>query len=127
MPDYPLQNRRIGPDFLVKTIQVTGILCWSLFIVSLLLVDKAKPRIETFFDRLLGVQLHQNWDHKLLQANFYVVFAIFLLSSAGLLFNKMRARRKTDRISRTLIFLSVLSFSALIFSLLFNHRSFFLF
>lgn len=114
------QERRKGPDLLSKTIRVIGLVCSSLLILSMLLIDRAKPRIETFFDRLLGMQLQNNWDSDLLLSNYHLVIAIFTLSIAGLLFNTRRARRQSDSYSRTLIFLAIISLSALIFFKVYN-------
>ena len=116
MPSRPIQERRSGPDFLIRVIKTLNIVCGSLMIAALLLIDKAKPGIATFFDRLLAVHLRKNWDRDLLLALLYVAAAICFLSLTGLLMNKMRTRRKTDRYSKTLIFSIIFSLAALIFS-----------
>ncbi len=113
-----MKERRSGPDIFLKIIKTLSFVCGSLLILALLLLDKAKPGIETFFDRLLDVQLRKSWDHDLLLAHFYVVAIICILSLTGLLFNRMRARRKTDRYSKTLIFSIIFSMAALLLSLL---------
>jgi len=110
-----IHERRQGPDLLCKAIRAIGLFSSLLLVLSMLLIDRAKPRIETFFDRLLGVQLRSNWDRNLLEVNRQVVTAILLLSLLGLLINFFRSRRKSDRYSRTLLLLSIISTLALIF------------
>jgi len=108
-------DRRQGPDLLCKAIRAIGLFCSLLLVLSLLLIDRAKPRIETFFDRLLGVHLRTNWDNYLLEINLYVVAVILLLSLSGLLVNSFRTRRKSDHYSRTLLLLTIISSLAIIF------------
>jgi hypothetical protein len=118
MQPPPSTEKRSGPDILVNLIKTLSIVCCLLLIGALLLLDLAKPGIETFFDRLLDVQLRENWDQELLLSHFYLVAIMCALSLLGLIFNKMRTRRKTDRYSKTLIFATIFSIAALLFSLL---------
>lgn len=112
-----MKERRSGPDIIVTLIKVLSVVCGSLLIVALLLIDRAKPGIETFFDRLLDVQLRKSWDHDLLVTHLFVVATICCLSIIGLIFNKLRARRKKDRYRKSLIFSIIFSMVALLFSL----------
>ena len=76
--------------------------CLLLLVAALLLVDTAKPRMETFFDRLFGISLRRYWDLKLIGLNFRVLVVMFACSSAGLIANMARLRRRYDELSLTL-------------------------
>jgi len=116
---YSQKERRLGPDPIFRTVQFLNFLCGALLISALLIIDRAKPRIETFFDRFFHVHFNKGWDHDLLTANLYVVSILCLLSIAGLLFNSMRARRKDNKFSKILIFSIIFSLAAIYFTVIY--------
>lgn len=96
------KERRRGPDLVVRSVQACIVGCLLLLVAALLLVDTAKPRMETFFDRLFGISLRRYWDIKLISLNFRVLVIMFSCSSVGLLANLARLRRRYDELSLTL-------------------------
>jgi len=96
------QERRRGPDLVVRVIHASIVGCLLLLVASLLLVDTAKPRVETFFDRLFGVTLRRHWDLDLIRLNFRVLLIMFACSSFGLFCSLFRLKRRHDELSVTL-------------------------
>ncbi|MCK5708249.1 MAG: hypothetical protein KAI43_11400 [Candidatus Aureabacteria bacterium] len=114
MNDKNKKERRHGPDKWIFITKYIGIICWFLFILTVFLADKSKPRMETFFDRLLNVDLRKNWDLVLLDVSFYVTLTMFYLAGLGLIINTRRHKRKSDKYNRTLIFLILASLISII-------------
>ncbi|MFT9493470.1 hypothetical protein [Anaerosolibacter sp.] len=96
-------DRRKGPDLWVKLINWLGITAWGIMFFILYITDRARPPMETFFDRLFKVQVRQTWNLDLLQYALYLMITLCVLCVAGLLINVKRHRRKTDRYNISLI------------------------
>jgi cytochrome bd-type quinol oxidase subunit 2 len=82
---------------------------WMLAVFMLLLFSKAQPGTENFITRVLNVSVNTNWNSRFLWLSLYSLIAAFVLCLAGILFNIMRSRRKSDRFNKPLIFLSIMS------------------
>ena len=65
-------DRRRGPDIWFKLIRWAGTTAWAIFILMIFMLDKAKPQIETFFDRWLHVTLRNRWDKLFLKDVFFL-------------------------------------------------------
>ena len=48
---YKNVDRRAGTDSWIKAITWLGVAGWFLMFIALLIIEKAKPQMETFFDR----------------------------------------------------------------------------
>ncbi|WP_114418292.1 hypothetical protein [Marinospirillum perlucidum] len=101
-----LGDRRRRRDPLLKLISVFGVVSWVLMLPALLLVDRARPEVETFFDRWLGLKVDPNWDLEVFRYAFFLMIFILLISGLGLVFNALRNKRKEDsfRINLIVIF-----------------------
>ncbi len=118
MTDGNIQNRRRGPDVLVKAIQFFSILSWLFIFVLLIFFSLAKPKFQGFGKGMSAVQ-SGSWNTFFLDSILYVLIAQFLVCFFGLLFNANRVKRKTDQFSKSLIFFSVMSLiGAVLFGLL---------
>jgi hypothetical protein len=118
MADGKVQNRRRGPDALVKAIQLFSIISWLFIFVILIFFSLAKPRFQGFGKGMSAVQ-SGSWDTFFLDSILYVLIAQFLVCFLGLLFNANRMKRKGDQFSKSLIFFSVMSLiGAVLFGLL---------
>jgi hypothetical protein len=111
-------DKRRGPDTLLKTVRGIGIVSWIFIFVILFIVDRAKPQVETFFDRFFQVQLQQVWDLELLRYAFFLMFLVFFLCIIALFINSRRVKRKTDRYNPSVIIIAVLSFLGMIIYLI---------
>ncbi|MBL92889.1 MAG: hypothetical protein CMH56_13880 [Myxococcales bacterium] len=90
-------NRRKGPDLWVQAMTYLSIGGWALLVLAVLMLDVAAPETETFFHRLMKEGPKPGWNVGLKQAVFILVTLCQGLSVAGIMANRHRMRRKTDR------------------------------
>lgn len=107
-------ERRKGPDFWTKFINWIGYLAWFIEIAIIMLADRAKPPVETFFDRYFSIKLRSGWDTDVMTSAFYLMIVLFIICIITLYINSKRHRRKTDRYNHSVIILSILSFAGII-------------
>lgn len=107
--DITRVERRKRPDFLVKWVKWTGLISWCILIPGLYFVEKARPPMETFFDRLLEIETRQFWDVEYIDIAFYLMAALFILSMVSIIINSRRLKRKGDRLSPSLSINAALS------------------
>lgn len=108
MTDGKVQNRRRGPDALVKAIQFFSILSWLFIFVLLIFFSLAKPRFQGFGKGMSAVQ-SGSWNTFFLDSILYILIIQFLVCFSGLLINANRVKRKTDQFSKSLVFFAVMS------------------
>jgi len=111
-------ERRRGPDAVVKAVWWIVGISWVLIITSILFIDQAKPGSETFFDRILGVSVRNYWEKDLLRYAFYVFLVNLAVCIIGFVLNAMRQKRKTDKISKSIIVLAFATLSGIIWYLI---------
>lgn len=107
-------ERRKGPDFWVKWIKWAGYFSWVIAFAIIILTDRAKPPVETFFDRYFHIQLKRTWDIYLMRYAFLLLLVLFFICVFTIIVNFRRHRRKTDRYNPSIIILSVLSLLGII-------------
>lgn len=102
-----IAERRIKPDLILRLISICGALSWGLMLVVVVLVEKARPVLVTFFDRWMGLEGRDYWDADAYRAAFYLMLVIMLISASGLILNIFRIKRTTDswRINLVLVFM----------------------
>jgi len=115
-PNYYF-NRRKGPDPWVKFLKAASAIVWGVMLLILLIVDRAKPEVESFFRRTFRVTLPQNWENSFHDYAFWLSLLAFAFSLFALLINKQRHRRKTDKYSKSLITMLIFSFLVILFYL----------
>ncbi|WP_416885315.1 hypothetical protein [Marinospirillum sp.] len=103
------RDRRQKPDLWTRMISIFGALSWLLMLPTLLLIDHARPQVETFFDRWLGLSVQADWDQTFFFQAFLLMLLILVLSGTGLLLNGMRRRRRQDSYRVNLILVFTLS------------------
>jgi uncharacterized membrane protein YhaH (DUF805 family) len=112
---YPRVERRQRADFWVRSLEWLVVGSWMLLLLALLLLSKAKPQVETFFERYYQLPLDSSWNLELL---FYLRLLMGLglcLSVAGLIINWRRSRRAGDEYRVSLLILGVISLIGLLF------------
>ncbi len=97
-------ERRKKPDIICYWLQFAVFIIWLAIFAFLALLNAASVREETFFDRLLKVEIRKIPDTHLLNIAFYLLIFIFVFSFISLLFNFTRLKRATDRIYKSFIF-----------------------
>ncbi len=118
---YPekFSERRKGSDPLLSIISVFSLVSWLLMLPILVLVQQAKPQLETFLDRWVGSEIEPTWDLTLYRYAFYLMLVVLVLSFIGLVLNAFRRRRTTDSWRINLIVIFLLSLSGVIYYLLY--------
>lgn len=112
MPEVKRVNRRRGPDALTKAIRVFAILSWILAVLVLMFMHYGKPRMGFSFTGLdISNKSMMDYVNVILVLVFFVCFIGFLI-------NLNRNKRKSDRISKTLIFFGFGSIIWLIYNVL---------
>lgn len=110
----PFKDRRHGPDRWIKSLSWISGTGWIIIISILLIIDKAKPQMETFFDRWFQLTLRNTWDQKLLQSTFFLMLGLLILNSMGLWINTQRNRRINDNYRISLIFQIIIALLGII-------------
>lgn len=98
-----MQDRRRGPDALVKWVKYSGIISWVLISVILFITLVAKPNYESYMNDSFHIRLQDAWDVKMLQYAFLLLVMLFFFCMISIVINLMRYRRKSDRFNKTLI------------------------
>ncbi len=105
-----IRNRRRGPDFVIKCINFTALVCWILIFFIFVMVSMSKPPAGSYMGKSLG----KNWDMEVLQYGFYLMFPLMIMGVVGLIINATRHQRKTDTFNKSLIISLVLSIFGII-------------
>ncbi|MBF0157588.1 MAG: hypothetical protein HQL57_10430 [Magnetococcales bacterium] len=82
-------------------------LSWILFSVAVFVAESAKPLTENFFHRILHVTVSKYWDKGLLRVCWVFLILTLVVSIYGLLLSSRRLRRKGDRLSVSLILVTI--------------------
>ncbi len=112
MPDSSLRRgveRRRKPDIWVRSLEVLVVFGWLLMLAAVLVLSKAKPQVETFFDRYYDIPLRTSWDVELLGYLQGMMYLGLFLGVAGMLVNWRRGRRAEDEIRVSFLLLVILS------------------
>lgn len=113
-----IPERRKKPDLVLRLITLSGALSWILLLPVLVLVEKARPVLVTFFDRWMGLEGRDYWDADAYRYAFYLMLLIMLLSAGGLLLNAFRNKRSTDSWRANLIIVFLLSVAGVAYYLI---------
>ncbi len=112
-------EKRKRPDILMRLLTWLAVIGWFLMYVVLMLVHKAKPKVESSFDRVDGMESPLSvWNPDLIRYIFYMMIAGLIISIIGIILNVMRHRRKKDKYRISLISLGVISLLGIIFYLI---------
>ena len=95
-------ERRKGPDIWVRFIGYFKFIVWGLALFILLVVSYAKPKIETFFDRIFDVHVRETWNHDLLRKAVYLTILLFYICACAFIINSTRKKRKIHFPKRTI-------------------------
>ncbi len=112
------KDRRQGPDGLAHIIRYLGLASWAILLLALILVEKARPQVESYLDKTMNIQLQHSWNLQFIRFLFYLMILGLCLSIVGFAINTMRMHRRTDEYRLSLIFLGVISIATIIYCLL---------
>ncbi|EKD26571.1 MAG: hypothetical protein ACD_79C01117G0001 [uncultured bacterium] len=112
-------ERRKNSDILVRSLSWFVGFAWMWLLFFLIILDKAKPERETFFEGFFGVKnIRRFWDPDLTEYLFYLLVIGFIVSVISLLINYLRSNRENDSFRLSLIFQAAVSFVGIIIYLL---------
>jgi hypothetical protein len=111
-------ERRKGPDAVVKAVWWSTGICWALFVAALIFFDTARPESSTFFDRQFDIAVRDYWNENALQYSFFIMILNLAVCIAGFILNMARHRRKTDKISKSILILGTVTLTGIIWYLL---------
>lgn len=105
--------RRKGPDLWSRSLRYLALTGWLLLVSAFFILDYAKPKVETFFERVYDIRLQQQWDMDLARYILWLMILGLFLSIVGLIINAKRNRRRTDQWRLSLIFLGIISLAGM--------------
>ncbi|MCH8538014.1 MAG: hypothetical protein LAT66_09620 [Alkalimonas sp.] len=108
-------DRRQGPDFIRRLFSWLAILAWLVFIVAIVLVHYARPELDTGLVRYWELDIRQDWHPTLTTWLHYVLWVTAALSGISLVLNRLRARRKGDRLHYNLLLLLLTSIALVLY------------
>ncbi len=111
-------ERRKGPDSVVKAVWWTAGISWLLFIAAVIFFETARPEAETFFDRQFDISIRDYWNENALQYVFFILVLNLAVCVIGFIFNMTRHKRKTDKISKSILILGTITFAGILWYLL---------
>lgn len=114
------RDRRRCEDFWVRFLEWLVVGSWFLLFIALLVFSKARPQIETFFERYYNLPVNPDWNLDFL---FYLRILMILglsLSVLGLTINWRRSRRADDQCRVSLVILGAISLLGLFSLYIFN-------
>lgn len=114
---FKYRHRREGPDKIIKAIKILSFICLLIILIILALIS-IPQRYGNLFREISG-QFGAAWDKTLLANIFYLLLLQFAISTAGIIMNSTRYKRRDDKYSFSLIISSILSVIGIILYLIF--------
>lgn len=111
-------ERRKGPDIVVKAVWWMVGTGWVLIFIAFMFYIEARPKFETFIDRMVKAHIRNTWDFNVLQYAFFVMLINIAICIIGFIMNMLRQKRKTDKISKSIVVLGIINLSGIIWYLL---------
>lgn len=108
-------DRRQGPDLVRRLFGGLAILAWLVFIAAIVVVHYARPELDTGLIRYWELDIRQEWHPKLTAWLHYLLWGTALLSAISLVLNRLRARRKEDRLQFNLVLLLLTSIALVLY------------
>ncbi len=108
------KDRRKRPDIWLRSISFFGVIGWLVMLVAIIIVDKARPELETVTTRFHNIMVRTIWDRELTAYLFYLMVVGLFISFTGLIINSRRLKRKDDRLRINLILLLLISIAGIV-------------
>lgn len=108
-------DRRRGPDLVRRLFGWLAVLAWLVFIAAIIVVHYARPELETGLIRYWELDIRQDWHPTLTAWLHYLLWGTAFLSGISLLLNRLRARRKEDRLHFNLVLLLLTSVALVLY------------
>ncbi|MBF0465810.1 MAG: hypothetical protein HQK88_13160 [Nitrospirae bacterium] len=109
------KERRKRRNPISKFVFVDSLVCWILFVVTLVYIGIAMPQRPTIFDpKGLYSTARTYWDTDMISNAFVSMNVTLALSLIGLALNAIRMKRNSDRINYSLLFMALLSLTGIL-------------
>ena len=106
-----IKNRRKGPDAVIHAIKIFSGFAWFISLAIFITFTMAKPR---FDGMTLGGSSVGGVDKTALQIGFYLMIMQALLCAVGIFVSMSRMKRKTDRMSLSLVAFEALAIMSIL-------------
>lgn len=92
-------ERRKGADWIDVGINIFNILAWIVFVVALIIFDRARPEQDYFVYQMIGepVEVRKYWLEELRNWLLVSLYVCTFISVVTLIMNSMRLKRRDDR------------------------------
>jgi hypothetical protein len=110
-----INNRRIGPDSVIKAIKGIVGFSWILVIIIFIMFSFAEPGFEV---KMIGSS-SKGFDRSILKYAFYLMIFQALFCSLGIIINTTRLKRKSDKLYLSLILLGSISVIGIVLYLIY--------
>lgn len=105
-----LDELRYKNDWVSRSVNIIAAIGWVFVLMSLTLIDCAKPETENFFTRILNLHVRSYWNFELLRVSFGVLAVSFIACAIGFIVNMSMRHRKADRYNKAIIALGAVIF-----------------
>ena len=108
-------DRRMGPDWLTKLINLLNVISWLVFVVGLAIFHFARPEMNNIILQHHNIPVRDHW---LVSLKYWMLFSLYAsvgLSLCTLAINRLRMKRRSDnnRYNAVILILVVLAFVAI--------------
>lgn len=90
------EDRRCGPDLWERSLGYLALIGWVVLLISFVVYGRARPQVETFFERYYQLPLRTWWDMAWVRPLLWLLVTGLAVGLTGLLINSRRHRRRTD-------------------------------
>lgn len=110
------KDRRSGPDWITKSINVLNALSWVGFIVALAFFHFARPEMNNIILHVHNIPVRESWIVSLREWMFISLYLSIVMSLLTLVVNRIRMKRRSDhqRFNALLLIMVVAGFIAIV-------------
>lgn len=98
----------------IKFIMWLNIISWITAYVSIMVIDRARPPFESFFNRLKNMPLRKTWDGNIMHYAFYLLCFLFILCILSIILNIIAYKKNAYKFRFTPFFLSLCSLAGIV-------------
>ena len=92
-----------------------NIFSWIIALISMIIIDQARPPFESFLNRIKHMPLRKTWDTDIMQNAFYLLTFLLLLCVFSIIINAVAYKKENYSFKFSPIFLSISSVASIIF------------
>ncbi|MTK13547.1 MAG: hypothetical protein F8N39_16170 [Clostridiaceae bacterium] len=97
-----------------KIVVYMNVLIWIIGLVSVFLIDRARPPFESYLNRIKDLPVRKTWNMDLMSYAYYLFILMLIFSILSLLLNIVAYKKEKFRLSITPFFLGLCSIYGII-------------